>query len=177
MKLTLIAALAAGLAAPAAAQNANWQYPAVPYGPVVEIPGASAERPSGEPYRVVFDVRDASPGDLRVSGDLALVGRFVNLLAQSQMDPQASDLVAVLHGAATSAVVSDEAYSARYGTENPNADLITALEEAGVEVVVCGQSLTASGFTPEDVLDPVEVSVSAMTEITDRQLQGYALMP
>lgn len=177
MRPVLIASIFTCLAAPAAAQDADWQYPAVPYGPVVELPGTTAERPSGEPYSVVFDIRDAAPGDERVSRDLALVGRFVNLLAQSQMEPSDSDLVAVLHAAAAPAIVTDAAYRARYGTDNPNEGLIIALERYGVDVVVCGQSLTASGFTPDDVLDPVDVSVSAMTTLADLQLRGYALMP
>ena len=55
--------------------------------------------------------------------------------------------------------------------------MIRQLEDAGVEVVVCGQALASAGFAPDQVLEPVEVSISAMTEIADRQLQGYALMP
>ena len=164
-------------AAPLGAQQVDWQYPAVEYGPVVPIPDATAEREGGDPYRVVFNITEGRPGDGRVSGDLALVGRFVNLLELSGMDPAASDLVAVVHGGATGAVVSDAAYRQRYGAPNPNAELITQLENSGVEVVVCGQALAGAGFPTDAVLEPVDVSISAMTEIAKRQLEGYALMP
>ena len=180
MKPTLAQTAAAMLFATQSlhAQQVDWQYPAIEsYGPVVPIPDATAERDGGEPYRVVFDITEGRPGDGRVSSDLALVARFVNLLALSQMDPAESDLVAVVHAAATPAVVGDEAYRARYGTANPNTDLIVELENNGVEVVVCGQALAGAGFPVGAVFDPVDVSISAMTEITKRQLDGYALMP
>lgn len=165
-------------AAPVQAQQVDWQYPAVEsYGPVVPVPDATAKRQAGEGYRVVFDITEASPGEGRVSNELALVARFVNLLALSDMEPKASEIVAVVHGAATGAVVQDQAYRARYGTPNPNSELIAQLEENGVEVVVCGQALASAGFPVEAVLEPVDVSISAMTELASRQLQGYALMP
>ena len=168
-------ALAAG---PLVAQQANWRHPAVEsFGPVVPIPDATAMRDGGEPYRVVFNVTQGQPGDGRVSNGLALVALFVNLLALSGMDPAASNLVAVVHAGATSAVVGDAAYRQRHGTPNPNAELIRQLEDSGVEVVVCGQALAGAGYPVNAVLDPVDVSISAMTEIAWRQLDGYALMP
>ena len=107
------AALTMAVGAPAAAQQADWRFPAVEYEPVVPIPDATAKREAGEGYKVVFDVKQGSPGDGRPSNELALVGRFVNLLALSGMNPAESDIVAVLHGSATPAVVADDAYRAR----------------------------------------------------------------
>lgn len=173
----LATGLALATATPGAAQQVDWQFPAVQYGPVVPIPDATAKREDGEAYKVVFNITQGTPGDGRVNTELALVGRFVNLLALSGMDPAQSDIVAVVHGAATPVVVSDDAYRGRYGEANVNAEAIRALEDAGVEVVVCGQALASSGFSPQQVLDPVEVSISAMTELAARQMEGYALMP
>lgn len=93
------------------------------------------------------------------------------------MEPQNSDIVAVVHGAATPVVVGERDYHARYGAPNPNAELIRQLEDHGVEVVVCGQALAGAGYSPEAVLEPVDVSISAMTELAARQMKGYALMP
>ena len=126
---------------------------------------------------MVFNITRGTPGDGRINNELALVGRFVNLLALSGMAPKQSQIVAMVHGAATPIVVNDQAYRGRYGEANVNARAITALEEAGVEVVVCGQALASSGFNLDQVLEPVEVSISAMTVLADRQIQGYALMP
>ncbi|HEV7253049.1 MAG TPA: DsrE family protein [Mesorhizobium sp.] len=176
--LALASALSALLAAGAQAQGVDWQYPAVKgFGPVVPIPEASA-RPEGDlAYKVVFDVTQDRPGDGRVSPGLASVARFVNLLAISGMDPRQADIVAVLHASATPAVIKDENYRRRFGTPNPNAELIRQLEANGAEVVVCGQALAGAGFGLDEVMAPVEVSISAMTELAQRQLQGYAVMP
>lgn len=172
-----LAIAATGAMQQARAQQVDWQYPAVRYGPVVPIPDATAKRENGEAYKVVFNITQGTPGDGRVNTELALVGRFVNLLALSGMDPAQSQIVAVVHGGATPIVVDDAAYGARFGEANVNAEAISALEEAGVEIVVCGQALASSGFSPEQVLEPVEVSISAMTELASRQMEGYALMP
>ena len=177
-KIVAAAGLALALAAPPlAAQQVDWQFPAVEYGPVVPIRGATAERAGGEPYKVIFNITQGTPGDGRVNNELALVGRFVNLLALSGMDPRQSDIVAVVHGAATPAVVAGPRYMARYGAPNPNAEVIKQLENQGVEVVVCGQALVGAGFSQDAVLEPVDVSISALTEIASRQMEGYALMP
>ncbi|GGK54645.1 DsrE family protein [Salinarimonas ramus] len=158
-------------------QAPDWRYPAITgAGPVVPVPDATPQF-EGAPYEVVFNITQDRPGDGRVSPGLASVARFVNLLAMSDMDPAASDLVAVLHGPATAAVISNDAYVARFGAQNPNIELIRQLEDAGVEVVVCGQAVAGAGFSYEAVLEPVEISVSAMTELAQRQMQGYALVP
>jgi intracellular sulfur oxidation DsrE/DsrF family protein len=175
-------ALAAGLlavASPATAQQGvDWQYPAVEnYGPVVPVPGATARLQQDTGYGVVFNVTEGTPGDGRVSPSLALVARFVNLLALSGMDPTDADIVAVVHEAATPAVIGDPHYQRRFGTNNPNAQLIRQLEGDGVEVVVCGQAVAGAGFPFDAVLDAVDVSMSAMTELAKRQLEGYALIP
>ena len=167
------------LAMPAAAQQRpDWQYPAVHgAGPVVPVPNATAKLPDGQTYKVVFNVAQGTPGDKRVSSDLASVARFVNLIALSGMDPKQADIVAVVHGPATAAVISDPYYQARFGTANPNTDLVRQLEENGVEVIVCGQAVAGAGVPFEAVMQPVEVATSAVTELAKRQLQGYAFVP
>lgn len=95
----------------AAQQRPDWQYPAVHgAGPVVPVPTATAKLPDGQTYKVVFNVAQGTPGDGRVSSDLASVARFVNLIALSGMDPKQADIVAVVHGPATAAVISDPYY-------------------------------------------------------------------
>jgi intracellular sulfur oxidation DsrE/DsrF family protein len=171
----LVLAFAAGLlAAPAAAQEApEWLHPEIKgFGAVTRIPGADAR----ESYRVVFDIREDTPGDGRVNPGLARAARFVNLLTMSGHDPADSELVAVLHGDATSAAVEAEAYGERFGESNPNEALISRLTAAGVEVTVCGQALAAGGYDFERVLAPVSVTLSAMTRLAGAQMDGFALI-
>lgn len=172
------AAVIATATAAAAQQSPDWRYPAVTgAGPVVPVPNATAKPSDDLAYKVVFNVTQGVPGDRRVSPDLASVARFVNLLALSGMDPKQADVVAVVHGPATAAVIDNRFYRARFGTENPNVELIRQLEQNGVDVIVCGQAVAGAGFPFEAVLQPVEVSISAMTELAKRQLQGYAFVP
>jgi intracellular sulfur oxidation DsrE/DsrF family protein len=168
--------LATAVANPALA--VEWEYPAVQgYGPVVPLPNASAQPNPELAYKVVFDITQGTPGDARVNPGLASVARFVNLLAIDGKMPENSDIVAVIHGSATPDVIEDAAYMARFGTPNPNTELFRQLAQNGVDVVVCGQAVIGSGFAPESVMDGVEVALSAMTVLANRQLEGYAVMP
>jgi len=101
----------------------------------------------------------------------------VNLLALSGTGSKEADIVAVLHAAATPAVIKDEHYARRFGAPDRNAELIRQLKANGVEVMVYGQPLAGAGLGLDEVMEPVEVSISAMTELAQRQLQGYAVMP
>ncbi len=66
----------------------------------------------------------------------------------------------------------------RFGTQgNPNLDCLHELHEAGVEILVCGQSLIAKDARPEDVVVFADVAVSALTSLVNLQADGYAYVP
>ena len=57
-------------------------------------------------------------------------------------EPAKVDIAIVLHGDATLAVLNADAYAKHFKTtSNPNLDCLRELHEAGVEILVCGQSL------------------------------------
>ena len=67
-------------------------------------------------------------------------------------------------------------YLARELDKNPNLPLVEALHAAGVQVLVCGQSLNRNGF-PETVIAPhVRIATSAMTAVINRQANGDSLV-
>ena len=81
-------------------------------------------------------------------------------------------------GDADKAVLSDEAYAARFKVAaNPNLPLIRDLKRAGVEVFVCGQSLHDLGFKAEEVAEDIPVADSAMLVLVNKQTDGYAYIP
>ena len=65
----------------------------------------------------------------------------------------------------------------RYGSDNPNLDLLMKLHEVGVAFYACGQSMGFSGISKSDLAPPVKVALSAMTMMTVLQSAGYALIP
>ena len=80
----------------------------------------------------IFDVSQGGADDRPLKG-LDRVARLVNMLAAGGVDADQRQIVVVLHGAATPAVLSDAAWAARgKGDANPNSALIRSLIAAGV---------------------------------------------
>ncbi len=176
----LIAGLAAlSFAVPAArAQAIGTPRP----GPVIEEFGAVfdvREIDWGTPdveYRAVFDVRDPAetPGERNRS--IETVARYLNMHARAGVPREKLHAVLVLHGGAAKGALSDDAYRERFGTANPDRELIRALIDAGAEVVLCGQSAMSRGFPAADLAPGVRLALSAMTALVAYQQQEYSLI-
>jgi intracellular sulfur oxidation DsrE/DsrF family protein len=158
---------------------------APPAGPVISdfgithTPPNAAERPDPTlRYRVVFNVTRAAaaPGDINPS--LNRAARLINLLAEDGVRIAPGDIVAIVHGEATPAIMTDASYAKRtLARSNPNLALIRRLKEAGVRVSVCSQALHSQMVALDDVDPLVVVDVSALVTLANFQLRGYALIP
>ncbi len=168
------------------------------YGPIAPAIGAKERPDPALHYRVVFNITRADTSPDKANPSLEGVARFLNLLAADGVRPQPGDVVAVVHGPATLAVLTDEAYSRHAGGmtihnaslawfeqllssggpgRNPNLPLIARLRAAGVTVSVCSQALHAQSIKATEVAPGVRLDVSALTTLANLQLRGYALIP
>ena len=77
------------------------------------------------------------------------------------------------HGGAWQDVLSNEAYKEKFGVDNPNLPLINALDAAGVDVIICGQTASYRGMTKQTINPNVKMALSAMTALLQYQNQGY----
>ena len=146
------------------------------YGRVYTVPDLDLPVDAGKDYRVVFDIAD-SPGDpSQLNISLNTLARFLNMHAQAGVPPSQLHVAAVLHGGATDDGLTHAAYRGRNGTENPNLELIHQLQAAGVAFYVCGQSLSAMGFEPDELDPSVGLALSAMTALITLQDRGYRLI-
>jgi intracellular sulfur oxidation DsrE/DsrF family protein len=145
------------------------------YGKVVQFPHAAHQPREGS--RVVVDLtRGGEPGEL--NGGIEKVCRFVNIYAGAGNEPAQVSIAVVLHGDATLTILNDDAYSKRFETDgNPNLACLHELHEAGVEIYVCGQSLTGKGGKAEDVVVFADVAVSGLTALVNLQADNYAYVP
>jgi len=132
------------------------------FGPVFDVSRVDFVTPTNRAYRVVFEVAPA-PADSTARNDrLDTVARFLNLHARAGV-PRAT--------------LRNETYRARFGVDNPDLPLLDVLHEAGVRVILCGQSAMSRGFYPDLLTPYVEVALSAMTALTVLQQDGYVLNP
>ena len=75
----------------------------------------------------------------------------MNLLGSNGIRPAPGDIVVVVYGGAIPLALTDNAYAARFGANNPNLPLVRALQQAGVTVHVCGQAVNAQKISRTSV--------------------------
>lgn len=173
----LIVAIAAALSVLAGSPSWAQDRPVPGYGAFTPLPQAGEQPEAGRLYEVVFDISASGP-EGRPSPGLDRVARFVNLLAAGGVDADHRRLVVVVHGGATPALLSNQAWAARHaGATNPNADLVAQLIAAGVDVRVCGQAMTGHGIAPEELATGVKLDLAALMGVVHLQQRGYALVP
>ncbi|GAB5473745.1 MAG: hypothetical protein Mars2KO_18440 [Maribacter sp.] len=152
-------------------------------GPIIKEYGAvwAIEQPdfkvdTTKTYRAVFDIMNSPESHDKVNASIETAARFLNMHAQSGVPAENLKAALVVHNQASKDIISDTAYQKRYGTANPNSELIKALQHAGVDIIFCGQSSNARGFPKEDLMEGVQLSLSAMTALIHLQDQEYRLI-
>jgi len=145
------------------------------YGLIYNIPGSVKPDPSIS-YQIVADVSTKSGKAKYINQGLYNLARLVNLHIAGGVDPSKLHVVAAIHGGATFATLDNNGYNEKYGMDNPNIELIQQLKDAGVQLFVCGQSLVIRNDGLENVNPQVDISLSAMTIVTEYQAKGYGLL-
>ena len=146
------------------------------YGGVVAV--ADAVEPPRAGMKLVLDVTSEAKKPEEVNKGLDRTARLLNLYGTAGLKASDIRITVVLHGEATKSVLSDEAWESRFQTKhNPNLPLIRFLQEAGVEVMVCGQALNYKKIERSEVAGEVSVAAAALTVLLNRQADGFAYVP
>lgn len=146
------------------------------FGAVFSVPEADLKLATDQTHKVIFDVYTDPGGEAEMNPLLNTAARYLNMHGQNGLEEDKMKVAVVLHGSGMKNALSNESYRARYGRDNPNSGLLTALEQSGVEIFVCGQSMKSRGFSKEDLASPVKLSLSAMTALVHFQEQGYQII-
>jgi len=146
------------------------------YGAVYGVPDPDFETPTATEYRVVFDVSVGADEPDVVNARINTLARFLNMHGQAGVDADAMHLALVLHGSAGKDALDHAGYRSRFGIDNPNLPLLERLAGAGVEIVLCGQTAMHRGLAREELAEPVQLALSAMTALATLQARGYALV-
>ncbi len=147
------------------------------YGPVYYVPDEPLDVPPDADWKIVFDVAGVPEELDAINHRIETVARFLNMHARAGVEPDRIDAAIILHGRATRAVLNEADFERRYGTSNPDRELLDALIRAGASIFVCGQSAAAYGFDPAELRGDAKLSLSAMTALVRLQSDGYALIP
>ncbi|MGH8161763.1 MAG: DsrE family protein, partial [Gammaproteobacteria bacterium] len=144
--------------------------------PVHPVPHAQVRPNKDHVYKAIFDVTKGFTNASKPDPGLAHVARAVNVFAMAGVPLKNLKFVAILHGGATTAVLNNAAYKAKYGVDNPNIPLIDALRKAGVHVDVCAQALADMHIAHPKVYKKVQIDLSALSDAVIYGDRGYAYM-
>lgn len=143
------------------------------HGAVWEIENPDFKTDKSQEFKVVFDVKDGPESDTEINKNLNTVARFLNMHAQSGIPASQLTVALIVHGTAARNLLADQAFKERYKVDNPNRELVESLLEAGVEIIMCGQSSKTRELPKEDLIPGVKIALSAMTANIQLQNQGY----
>lgn len=145
-------------------------------GAIHDIPYATVKPDPSLDYNIVIDVATGPDKPSEVNPSLDNVARLINLHVVGGVPKEKLHIVLAIHNVSAFAVLSNEAYRAKYKTDNPNLRLLEELAQAGVRLTVCGQSLIKREIDPTKLAPNVEVATSMLTTVTTHQLKGYAVL-
>ena len=170
LKVTLMSAAAAMLATAATAQEGpEWRYGPIfeEFGPHVPVEGVENFALDTE-FSVAFDVAEKAEEGKRNRG-FESAARFINMHASHGVEPERMRLAVVVHGGAVKDLLDVE--------DNASRDMVIQLLDYGVRFIVCGQSAGAQGIGSDQLIEGVEMELSAMTAHAKLQQRGYTVNP
>lgn len=84
-------------------------------------------------------------------------------------------LAVVVWGTATHSLMKNDAYRALKGADNASIALLEALNDAGVQIIVCGEALINRKVARGDLLPFVKVAPTATMALATLQAQGFGV--
>lgn len=146
------------------------------YGGIFDVPDAVEKPDPNLDYKIVIELTSGSekPGELNSS--LNNIARLINLHAIGGVAKEKLTIVVAIHGEASYSIMNNEAFQEKYKTANPNLELYKELQEAGVKMFICGQSLIGRSIDPTKITPQVKIATSMLTTLTTHQLNGYAVL-
>tara|TARA_R110001599_G_scaffold195671_1_gene392137 strand:+ start:25273 stop:25818 length:546 start_codon:yes stop_codon:yes gene_type:complete len=156
-------------------QEKKWVNPIIKnYGRILELEKVDVAPDPNMEYKILIELVHKLDKPENAEFAATNVARLINLHGVGGVKPENLKVVVVVHAGATNSMLNAEAYKTKYEVDSPYAPLYEELMEAGVEVVVCGQSYSMYGNKVEDLMPGVKIGTSALTTISTYQLKGYA---
>jgi intracellular sulfur oxidation DsrE/DsrF family protein len=161
-------------APPGLAQDNDLAVPG--YDVAVDVAGAQELPDPQLDYKIVWGIgQGAEDPTTEINPALPSIARYVNTLAKWGVPEANRHIIVMFHQRSPDfdIVLSNKAFRAKYGTDNPNIELISALKHAGVEFRACGQAVNAREIEPQDVNPDIQIDLWAMTSFMNLQLRGF----
>ncbi|GAA4272295.1 hypothetical protein GCM10022258_15890 [Aquimarina gracilis] len=146
------------------------------YGKTYEVSSPDFKTDLQSDLKVVFDVGRTFEDNTKVNPLFNTAARYLNMHVDAGVSHEKLKVALVIHGSAAYDILNNAKYQEKYKVDNPNADLIAALSEKGVQIILCGQTAAYRQITKEDALPEIKFALSAMTALVQLQNENYRLI-
>ena len=144
------------------------------YGQFKPVENPSFQTPKN--VKAVFDVYISNDDNEEFNKGINTVARYLNMHFDAGLKKKNINAALVIHGAAGKDILTNKAYNKRYITDNPNIELLKKLHDSGVQIIVCGQTVKFRGYESSEILDFIDISLSAITALISLQSDGYQII-
>jgi intracellular sulfur oxidation DsrE/DsrF family protein len=141
------------------------------------VPNPTFAAPADQSYKIAWDVKVAATKPDSVNAAFDVPARFLNQSAAIGVPRANVHIAIVVHGTAGDELLSNAEYRARKGVDNPNIPLLEEMSNAGVQIILCGQTMGSRKMTRDQILPFVKVSPSAVWAHAVLQKQGFTTNP
>lgn len=143
------------------------------YGKTFKVENPEIATDTSATLKVIFDVSKSPEDNTQINSNIVTAARFLNMHADTGMDINQLKVAITIHGGAWKDILTDTAYLEKYGSKNPNSELIEQLNSAGVDIILCGQTANFRNVSRSDTNPNVKFVLSAMTALLQYQNNGY----
>lgn len=154
-------------------------YPVLDFAPWVGVVPISNPAMPYDPsltYKIAIDVYGSLKDSTKLHEPFTEIARTYNLHIANGVPADRIKIAAIIHGGLSKAVMSNAAYRAKYGIDNPTILALYELQKVGVEFYLCGQSMAFLKIAQEDITPEVKVAISAKTTFVALDQMGYTYM-
>lgn len=150
--------------------------------PYVPIPGAAAAPDRSHIYKVIFNVTRGPGNPAQPIDGILFAATDLSALRGQGVPAPNTKFALIFHGpggpalGAVDGLLDNASYRAKFGVDNPNLAMLSALKQAGAEIMVCGQFLGAMKINTKTLSPDVSVASEAFLTLITYQNNGYAVL-
>ncbi|WP_435577953.1 DsrE family protein [Gilvibacter sp.] len=146
------------------------------FGSTYNVPKLDIPLDTTQTFKVLFDLSAAPEDPGQLSGYINTVARFINMHVGAGKPQNQLQVAAVFHGNASYSLLRNDLYKEKFGVDNPNLELIQALQAADVDIILCGQTAGHRNLSDDRRIPGVQMALSTMTAMIQLQQQGYTII-
>ena len=152
----------------------NEAYPIIQgYGSIIEMPFEVINPDPNLDYKLLAEAYQGQEDKSELYGMLDYFARVINAHAYAGVPDEKFNMAVVLFSGSAYTILNNEEYNKRFGMDNPNLELFQRLQEAGVDVFVCGQSMMKQDMLPENIAEGIKIGSSRITISSELRTRGY----